>query len=289
MILYYLKETFNSFINSKLASLLIITTTAIAIIFISLSVGLITFSKSINSKLKDNIRISLFVSDTVSGVYFQNIEDELKQNVFVDSYKFISKKEALRKMKERTGQDFLTVLEANPLPAAYLIKLYSDSISTLTIAPIIETLKSVKGIDDVVYDYSLTLKILNFINSSKKIIYGISLFLLLLSIYLVYSNNKLMLSARFDQFNTMKLVGAKLSTIKIPIFLNGIILGAIAAGLCLGIFYLVFYFGAKFYRIDFIQFERDYIVALVILLGMFLGFLGSFLATLNITLRINKK
>lgn len=288
MFLYFIQETFSSLFKSKMASLLIIATTTIAILFVTLSVGLVIFSNMINDRLKDNIEISLFVSDTVSQSNMKSIEQQLDQNVYVASKKYVSKKDALKIMKEKTGQDFSLVLDSNPLPAMFQIKLTSDSVTTTNIEPIIKTLKNTKGIDDVVYDYSLTLKVLNFINESKKIIYGVSIFLVLLSIYLVYSNNRLLLSSRLNQYNAMKLVGAKLSTIKIPIILNGIIMGIVSSLICLGLYFFAVNFLSKIYATEFIEKENLYIIGLISLLGIVLGFLGSYFSTLNVTLKINK-
>ncbi len=288
MLLYYLKETFNSLFKSKLGSLLIIITTAIAIIFVTFSVGLIVFSNSINNKLKENIKISLFVDNSLPDSNYSSIVSELKENDYIESYSFVSKDEALKIMKQKTGKDFSAVLEANPFPASYVIKLHSDSVTTQTIEPIIASLENTSGITDVVYDYNLTLKILNYINSSKKIIYGVSIFLVFLSIYLVYSNNRLLLTSRLNQYNTMKLVGAKLRTIKIPIILNGVIMGFFASGICLGSYYFLINFGDKIYNIGFIELDKNYLIVMVIVLGICLGFLGSFLATLNVSLKINK-
>jgi cell division transport system permease protein len=261
-------------------------TTAIAIIFVTFSIGLVVFSSTINNKLKENIRISLFINDSVSN--YSNIQNELKDNIYVESYRLISKREALKLMQEKTGKDFSAVLEANPLPASFEVKLHSDSVSTESIEPIVKTLESTNGIDDVVYDYTLTLRLLNYINSSKKIIYGVSIFLVLLSIYLVYSNNKLLLSSRVNQYDTMKLVGAKLRTIKIPIYFNGIIMGMISATICLSIYYFAINIASKFYNLSIFTFDVKYLIVLVIVLGIFFGFLGSFLATLNVSLKINK-
>lgn len=286
MFLYYIKETFNSLFRSKLGSLLIIVTTAIAIIFITFSIGLVVFSSTINNKLKGNIRISLFINDSVSN--YSSIQNELKKNIYVESYNLISKREALKIMRKKTGKDFSSVLEANPLPASFEVKLHSDSVSTESISPIVKTLKTINGIDDIVYDYTLTLRILNYINSSKKIIYGVSIFFVLLSIYLVYSNNKLLLSSRANQYDTMKLVGAKLGTIKIPIYFNGIIMGIIASIICLTIYYFAINIASKFYNLAIFAFDVKYLVILIFVLGVFFGFLGSFLATINVTLKIQK-
>ncbi len=288
MFLYYIKETFSSLLKSKLASLLIIFTTTVAIIFVTISAGLIVFSKMINDHLKDNIQISLFVADTVSNSQMKNIGQLLDENIYIASKKYVSKKEAMEQMKEKTGQDFSAVLDSNPLPAMYQVKLVPDSVTVKNVDQIIETLKKINGVDDIVYDYSLTLKVLNFINESKKIIYGIAIFLVLLSIYLVYSNNRLLLSSRLTQYNTMKLVGAKLRTIKIPIILNGIVMGIISSLICLGLYFAVMKFVSHIYISKYIEDEHYYIIGLISLLGIIFGFLGSYLSTLKVTLKLSK-
>jgi len=288
MFLYYLKETFKSLFRAKFASLLIIITTSVAIFFVTFSVAMVVYSHTINKKLKENIKISLFLSDTLTKAQTKKVGEKVFSNLFVNSYKYVSKEEALQKMKEKTGEDFLDVLEKNPLPASFEVKLNPDSVSYKSINSIIQTLKNIKGVDEVVYDYSLTLKILNYLNKSKKVIYILGALLILLSIYLVYSNNRLMLTSRMAQYNTMKLVGAKLGTIKIPIMLNGILMGFIAALICISLYVLVFNFISKFYS-DFSINEFDYYFALLaVALGVLLGFIGSFLATLKISLRIKK-
>ncbi len=288
MFLYYLKETFNSLFRAKFASLLIILTTTVAIIFVTFSIALVAYSNTINKKLKENIKISLFLSDTLSQSQTKKVGEKVFSNLFVNSYKYISKKEALEKMKEETGEDFFNVLEKNPLPASFDVKLNPDSVSYQSIESIIETLKKIKGVDEVVYDYSVTLKVLNFLNESKKIIYTLGGLLILLSIYLVYSNNRLMLASKFDQYNTMKLVGAKLSTIKMPILLNGILMGLIASLLCIGLYFLVLNLLAKFYKNFPLEDVNYFFIGITIALGVLLGFIGSFLSTLKISLKVKK-
>ena len=91
MFIYYLKETFNSLLRAKFASLLIVLTTAIAIVFVSVSIGLVVFSKTINEKLKNNIKMNLFVSNTLDENETKALADEIFKNVYVSSYKFVSK------------------------------------------------------------------------------------------------------------------------------------------------------------------------------------------------------
>jgi cell division transport system permease protein len=50
----------------------------------------------------------------------------------------------------------------------------------------------------------------------------------MVAVYLVYATVRMIIHSRMNEFETMKLVGAKLSTIKIPVVLNGLIAGLIS-------------------------------------------------------------
>ena len=151
----------------------------------------------------------------------------------------------------------------------------------------ISELKNKKGITDVVYDYSLTLKLLNFLKSAKTVIYVIAIVLILLSIYLVYSNNRLLQHSREEQINIMKLVGAKLTSIKLPIILNGIIIGMLASFICIIITGVIYYFLAKIY-ISISILELYYLAGLYVILGLLLGYIGSFLSIRKVSLRVQR-
>ena len=96
--------------------------------------------------------------------------------------------------------------------------------------------KKIRGVDDVVYDYKTVIRILNLLKSFRSVIYILSFTLILLSIYLVYSNNKIQMFGNRNLYFTMKLVGAQIKTMKIPIILNGLLIGMISS-----LFTLLFY------------------------------------------------
>jgi cell division transport system permease protein len=72
----------------------------------------------------------------------------------------------------------------------------------------------------------------------KIYLFIITAVICIVAIYLVFATVRLIINSRMIEFETMKLVGAKLSTIKIPVMLNGLI-----AGLLSGLFaFLAFTF-----------------------------------------------
>ena len=287
MILFYISEALNSLKNAKISSIITVITISIAITFCVLSFLLVSLSNRIENRLKSRIEINLFLDEALTDKEISSLQKELIRKEFVYSVKFVSKEEAVKKFIAETGEDFSSILDVNPLPASFVIRLKSNLLTREKVDRLTQEFGKLKGVDDVVYDYSLTLKILNFINSLKGIIYLISLFLILVAVYLVYSTNLLVIQSKMKQLMSMKLVGAKLTAIKIPIYFNGVILGLIAAVFCIaGFNAIIFILTKTYFNVRFIQ--LFYIVeVLIFIFGFFFGLIGSVFAARRITWKVD--
>ena len=286
MIGYYLKEAFKTFKRAKLASLVTITTTAIAIVFVSASIAMVFLSGVVSEKLKDRIEINLFLNDSLSSGQIDSLKDEILKDPMIKSVKFIGKDEARAQFIKETGEDFKGILDVNPLPASFVVKFKTGVLDDTNISAVTSRYKSIKGVDDVVFDYSTVTRILSIIHSSRLFVYLGSIILVILSVYLVYSNNKLQLHARIEQINTMKLVGARISTIKIPLILNGAMIGIIASAICIVIYSLILFLLTKIYnnlKLTELFYLFDF---LIILIGFVLGIMGSYISTKGISLKV---
>ncbi len=172
------------------------------------------------------------------------------------------------------------------MPVSYSITLKEEFVKKESIDKIVSELSKINGVDEIVYQYKFADKVLSFIDSIKKYVFIITAVLFIISLYIVYSTVKLVISLKQEEFETMKLVGAKLSAIKMPVIINGIFIGFLAGIIALGIFlFILSYFG------NFIAFKayfdsvKIYLVVML-LIGPVLGFLVSTFALRRINLRI---
>ena len=151
----------------------------------------------------------------------------------------------------------------------------------------IEEFKIIKGVDEVIYDYNLTFTILEFLKSMKIIIFLVTILFVSIAIYLLYSTSKLILNNKIEQYKTMKLVGARLSTIKIPLLIYGFLVGGIASLICVGMFYTLFVVFNYYYPT--IQFDNyfNFINLGFIILGFVLGPIGVGLFAKKLSLKID--
>ncbi len=286
MIGYYFSETFNSFRRAKFSSLIIIITTAVAISLSAFSIMIVLLSNSFQEEVKSRVDMNLFLKDSLSVSRVDSIRNFLKQDNIIAGVSYLSKEEAEENFIKETGEDFRAVLESNPLPASFVINFKPNLVNENNFESLVERYKNINGVADILFDYGTVLQILKFLKSIRNFIYAGAFLMICLSIYLVYSNNKLQLNARKELFDTMKLVGANVFTIKFPLILYGIFVGIIASLLCMGLYMITLNLIRRIYE-DFKI--TDWLIMfnfVILILGISFGLIGSLLATRNINLKV---
>ena len=287
MLRFYISESFKSIMRARLASFISIITLSISITFISASLVLIFLSNRIETSWKNEIKINVFIEDSISSSELKIIKQKIEKIDDVENLKYFSKKDAYNKFVELTGNDFKKILESNPLPQSYTVS-FDNKINKAKIQKIIPLLKNIKGVEDVVYDYNLTFTILEYISSMRVIVFILTILFIIISLYLLFSTSKLIIAQRMQQYNTMKLVGAKLSAIKIPLLLTGVIFGLISSFICVFTFDVIYYISRTFYpQIRFDNFIY-FINFAFVFLGLILGPIGIGFYTKKLSLKIDE-
>lgn len=283
MIIFYLKEALRIFKRSSLATIITITITTIAVLLTTVSCFLIFSANTLSNQIKRTIEINIYLEDSLGESEINFVEETIRNTAGVLTVDYVSKSEAIKKFLSETGEDFRKVIEQNPLPSSLIVKFQPDPLNEKNIEQYSDQFKKISGVNDVVYDYKTVIRILNLIKSFRVFIYLLSFTLILLSIYLVYSNNKIQMFGNRNLYLTMKLVGAKISTMKIPIILNGFLIGIISS-----LFTLMFYnitlilLTKVFNSINFIM-QAQIVNLLIPVIGISLGFIGSFISSFKIS------
>lgn len=287
MISFYLREAFKSIRRAKSSFFLSLTSMVIAMLLIIGTVITIQISADFQHDLKNNISINIFLKDNLTKEETTAIEKEIRRKNFVNNVTFIGKDEAAEKFIKETGEDFRRILDYNPLPASFSVTFKENYVDPDSLIKIIPTFSKLNGVDEVVFKQEYVKKILTYLSTFKKYLFIITAILFLISVYIVYSTVKLVTELRLEEMETMKLVGAKLSTIKIPIILNGILIGFIASLISIIIFFLYITYIDKYINLlKIFNLRNEYYFIGVILLGPFIGFLVSIFSLKKITLKV---
>ncbi len=191
MITFYLDETIKIFKRSPFASMVIISITTMAILMISFSVMVLQLTDKLSQRIKQSIEVTAFLDDLIDTSKIQLIQEELLRQPNILNVRYISKEEAVKEFIRDIGEDFRSVLTENPLPASLIITFKPEKIAYNNIILEINRIRKISGISDIIYDYEYIIKILKYLESGQIIIYAFSIFLIFLSLYLVYTNTRI--------------------------------------------------------------------------------------------------
>lgn len=287
MIFFWFKEALKLIARSKFSFLLALTSITLSVILITISVFIIRFSNHFEDQLKSNIVISVFIKENTTFGEIDNIKTELSHLKFLSSSEFIDKNKAAEIFIKETGEDFRKILDYNPLPASFNLKLKNEYANRDSIKIIIKNLSRYKWSDEVIFRQDFYQKILTYIDQAKVYVFGLTGLIFLVSLYLVYSTVRLILNSKYSELETMKFVGAKLSTIKMPILLNSAITGLLSGIIALGMIWALYIYAKEFLiSIDSIIPTKIESIVLLLALGPAIGIFVTILSLRKISLKI---
>ena len=287
MIIFWIKEAFKLIGRAKSSFFLSLISTSISVLLIAACIMIIQASNTFQSNLKESVTINVFLKDNVSKSETSRINKKISDKRFVKSVSYIDKEQAAENFIKQTGEDFRKLLDYNPLPASFLVTIKGDFVQQDTLKKIISDFSKIDGVDEVTFQQDFIYKMLQYLTEIKKYIFIITAVLFFISLYLVYSTVKLITTSKYEELETMKLVGAKLSTIKMPIVLNGVLIGLFAGIISLGVVLIFLNYFNNYFRIhEILQFRLRYFLAGILLLGPVLGFFVSLISLRKITLKI---
>ncbi len=283
-ILYGAKTAVKSMVQEKWINLLCVMTVASSLLIIVLT-GLFIYNIDyLAEKLHERFGMVIFLEDNLSKEEIESIINKVHQRQEVEGLRYISKDEALKELRERLKDDsyIFDGLEVNPLSPALEIKLKRSYINPQQVIKTSTELKTLKGINDV---YSAE-KIAEVISAFYKSVSNMGLIILatLASgiIFVVYSTVKILFYRRKDEIETLKLLGATRSFIRVPFLFEGGIIGFMGGLISIGIS-LVFYFAVT-YRLSSVfpllqtLLYPTEIIAIFPLVGIVLGVTGALIA-----------
>lgn len=287
MILFYIAEALRSIKSAKTSFLLTTVSLTISVLLILFSFITLQLSNYYSSTLKSNIKINVFLKEETDESDHKKIINDLKKIEYIKNVEYISKDDAAEQFINETGEDFRKILDYNPLPASFVVRVSENFVNSDSLDFIIKDLAALNDVDEVVFREGFIYSLLGYINTAKIYLFIITAIVCFIAIYLVYATIRLIINSRMIEFETMKLVGAKLSTIKIPVVLNGLIAALLSGILALSIVMLLQDRINTFETLHkiFIRSSFDYLL-IIFLTGPILVLLVSLITLRKVSLRI---
>jgi len=210
----------------------------------------------------------------------------LKRIPEVESIKYVSPLDAMRRFKNHLGEDasLLQGVNRDLLPASFELSLKPEFRNQPGIKTVIEKLENLLEVDDLRYGQKWLERFNNFVRMLRFVGIVLGGFLLFAALFIVSNTIKLTLYARRDELEIMALVGATMRFIKIPFLLEGAIQGLLGGLLSLAFlalsFVLILSHSVDSFWLTPTDFELVFLTLqqqiLLVVAGVLLGVLGSF-------------
>ena len=281
---YFIREVCISIKRNTWMSFASIGTVAVSLFILGMFLIIVMNMNRMASMLESQVQINVYLSDKLKGSEIDDIEDDLNKMQGIESVKYVSREEAIVRLRERLGdQKYLldALDDKNPLPNSFEVTVKQPTMVE-TAAKAIERFD---GVESAKYGQDVVEHLFDITRLVR--IFGVLLILLLggATVFIIANTIRLTVFARRREIAIMKYVGATDEFIRWPFVLEGIVLGCIG-GLISAFVLRSFYAGVTSKVYDTLAFFplipqspfMTYVSIVIVLLGMAIGAAGAWVS-----------
>lgn len=274
---FLIKEGFRGLRHSNYSS-------AFSIVIIMTSLVLLGFGYVATRDtlfLVDNIRaqfdVDIFIHQTTTQEEIAEFSKMLSEMKEIMSITYISPDSAAQRFKQEFGEDIFDILDYNPLPPSFTIRLQPVYRNLVSVEAISSILSGISVVDEVKYRKNFLILLEKYQRYTLAVVFTILAVLTLASILLISNSIKMTIFSRRDVISTMKLVGATNHFVRLPFLIEGTLQGFIGAFFASLIIFFSFYLLNNYLQniITYKALVSDHFYIGILLFGSFLGLLGS--------------
>ena len=226
---FFLKEAFGSLRRNYFMTIAALVTVFLSIVVLGGVLVFVFTTDALLKQVEEKVEITVFLKTKPDPTSEQisAMQTQIQKWTEVKSVTFVSKEEALERMKEwfKENPNALEGLTGNPLPASFEIALNDP-----------QTVKTVAGrfdgdplVDEVRFGEEISDKLFRFTASARNFMLIFIVLLGIVAILLISNTIRLSIFARKREVEIMKLVGATNWFIRWPFVIEGVTVGFLGA------------------------------------------------------------
>ncbi|MDM5157246.1 permease-like cell division protein FtsX [Bacillus sp. DX1.1] len=180
------------------------------------------------TKVEQDVEMRVHIDPAAKEEDQKKLEEEIGKIAKVDSVKFSSKEEELKRLIKSlgdSGKTFELFEQDNPLKNVYIVKA-KEPTDTATIAKKVEKMQFVYNVQ---YGKNEVKKLFDTVKTGRNIGVALIAGLLFTAMFLISNTIKITIYARSTEIEIMKLVGATNWFIRWPFLLEGLFLGILGS------------------------------------------------------------
>lgn len=277
---YFFREASKSIARNHLLSIATVSTIAICILILGMSVLLTMNTSTFLASLESDVEIMAYLEQELDEEVIQGIKDQMEALPGIDKVTFISREQALQGMQETLGRqnyDLESTLGRNPLPHSFALK----ALDPHDVPQLAVKIEEIQGVYKVNYGKGVVEQLFSTAHWVRVVCVIFIILLALGAIFLIATTIRLAIFARRKEIYLMKLIGSTDWFIRWPFFIEGVGLGAL--GSLVSIIILAIAYGSLLKQVDTVLFMPlisgfDVLIHLYLALfgaGVLLGIIGT--------------
>jgi cell division transport system permease protein len=289
---YLLGEAADNIKANRTTTALAVATTTFTMLGMGVFLLLYLNAQEALGSLKDEIKVIVYLRDSAPPKEIAQLRSELSRDPAVAAVEFVSREQALAVFRTQfpSEERLLNGLGDNPFPASLVVKVGPAYRSSEQVGMLVQKLKALAEVDEVLYSQDWIENLAVAVRYLRVLGVGIGVVLAASMVTILANTIKLTLYARREEITILRLIGATTGFIKIPLVLEGALLGGVGAACSLLLLRTLFglaesklalkgtFWGAG----HGLAFLPDRVTVAFLLLGVMLGCLGSLVSLIQL-------
>ena len=224
---YAFQTVFQSLWREKWINFLTILSISIGLSLLTSFIMITLNMDSVIQRWAKNFGIVVYLNEDLNKKEENALKNRFLKDKDIIEVKYISKEEALKELHKTLGANALVLegLDENPLPSSFELRLKSSLIKPGLVKNKAVQIERISGVDEVQYGEKWLSSLYTVSKTMKlgAIIIGGAIFIAIT--FITFSTIKIFFYRRKDEIETLKLLGATRSFIRLPFVLEGLIIG----------------------------------------------------------------
>lgn len=240
-IAYFFNKAIKSIIRNISLNLFLMFIIAASLIILNLFL-LISYNLNIFLENHSSRNMIIYLEVLAEGKDIKTYQDKIRKLLpDIETIKYVTSKEALKSFKKELNKngDLLEGLDANILPSYFKIKFSKQLKLSDTL---VKSITDLFFVDSLSYGKKTYNKIKKIRDVSTSLSYYILIFIIIITIFTIYTTIKLTIYSRKEEIETLELVGATQEFIIFPFYIEGGLQGILSSGIALLILYIIYSF-----------------------------------------------
>lgn len=249
------------------------------VLFLLGTIGwLVINGRSMSKYFKEQVELQVILHDNTRDEMAQKLEGILQKQPFVHKANIVSKETAAAQMQKDMGEDFMQLLDVNPLYTSISLGLRSDYVNTDSIEKVKAFLMQSNIVREVTYEKVVVDQMNANFRKIGFVLGGIALILFIAVIIIIDNTVRLAMFSNRLLIKTMQMVGATRWFIAKPFDTKAIVTGLISSLIAIvGLFLLMY--SASSYIPQMNIFNDSLSISILVVAILLLGIMISVLST----------